>query len=116
MAAPPKVGETEADRNARNLLYVAVLLKEAGIDPKKAGPDLVFQMARPYEARGISADDIRAMIAECDPPTPPPWDPVTCFEASLRARMKPKAGLGVGLAIVGIVAFAGAFVLTKRLK
>ena len=115
------LGATYADeRAARRMSYIIVLLQEAHVDPAKipAG-QVIFEMASPYERRGVTSADIENWILACDPVTKPPRpgpDPVLCFREKARAAMRIKPGIGLPLLAIGGAAFLSAFLLTRRRK
>lgn len=117
MAGPPVIKETawNAGRAARKLAYVAVLLQEAHVDPKKVPKgQALFALATPYEQAGYTSRDIERWVDDCDPRAKPSWDPVECFRKKARAALEPKPGLGVRLAAIGAVAFLAGFALSRH--
>jgi hypothetical protein len=116
---PPilKAPTWEQGRDARNLMYVAVLLEEAHIDPKKIPKgQVIFAMATPYEQRGVTGRDIERWALECDPAKKPAWDPVECFRKKARAAMAPRPGLGSKVALIAGASFLAAFGLARWLR
>ena len=113
MASPPDF-ESDVARRTRGIAYVSILLKAAKVDVKKTLPgDLLFLMASPFEERGFTTSDIDQWIADCDPPTRPAWDPVTCFEEKVRVALAPRHGLALSLAVIGGASFLAAFLIQR---
>jgi len=103
-------------RAARQARYRAILVQEAGIDPKLVpGGELDFAITSAYERRGYTSDDIDSWIAKCDPEVKPTWDEVECFREHVREAMAPRPSLGMYAAVIGGAALVAAFLLTRRI-
>lgn len=115
-AVTPVGGKDSADvRTARRWQYLLILIQEAKIDPKQVPPGMgMYVLMSPYERRGYTAQDIESWIDICDPVIKPAWDEITCFRNRVRQMLQPKPALGTAAAIAAGVAFAGAFLLTRR--
>jgi hypothetical protein len=113
----PIYRDSPETRAARRWQYLVVLLQEAGIDPKKVpSGQMMYALMAPYERAGHTSQDIENWINSCDPEVKPSWDEVTCFRTQVRAALRPHPSLGTHVALVGGVAFAAAFLLTRAIR
>lgn len=109
---PPVVHLASEGLAARRLVYAQILLEEGGVNLQTVKPEeLIFRMASPYEARGITSADIEKWVTDCDSQK----DPAGCLRARAQAALRPSPGLGTKLLVIGAVCFLGSYAATKWL-
>lgn len=110
----PIVRDAPEVRDARRWQYLAILMQEAHLDPKRIPTgQALFALMSPYERHGYTTADIESWVAACDPEIKPPWDEIACFRARAKDALRPRPSLGMAAVVAGGAAFAAAFLLTR---
>jgi len=115
---PPNVLKAQAARTQRRWQYLAIMMEEAGIDPKTIpSGNVLAAIISPYEQRGYTSQDVETWINDCDPAFDADGHPVLtstghevdCFRARAKAALAPRPALGLHVAVIAGIAFLGAF-------